>query len=652
MQAWIRVWSLAGIGPVLLSACAMSEPEPAWWEQLEADGPCYRVDLTDGLDESSTTELEDLYACLDAHGHLEALDLTFAQSLAETSRIGEPTALDLARLFNALPRVDIDPIGLVTGAIDWLQHPDDPLGLVLDLTLELMSGERASTVRAGLVDLHDPTVLEGGLLVPLAPVLPAVATSLLDDGTTTDTLADALESDTVDTLLDWGIALAESEDAEVVALREALPGALGEAITDTRSPDNDHHPGTSGDSLRDAVEVLVLADDNAIDALAPELIAILEDEGARENLGDTLETLAADGVLAPVPAELRWMVTIDVQGGTLQSGEDSALFALLRLLDSGNTEMECSLDLWVTDLEVNLGNLSVALLEAFADQDPDTVTSGVDLLSTVLGWGLSESVLSSIADSGVCPALDQQMLDDLDSIERLQDPEAYDLLVATLSVLSALKNADQSRIPELVDAVSTLRDLDAVEPVEEVVRDLGAGRLLPLSVDLLPLLLEPEAHDLVLASGEVIDLDTAFDVVLALLEPDGAERAWHTYDAALVPVLEADGTWEVLGNAAPLLSDENAILGQPLELVPLLQEFDPDRESLALLANVLRDPQLVAPALRLVEAEDTVDALLSSEESAAGGDAPLAWAGTLILDGTLDDLLAIVDLVLQAAEGR
>ncbi len=51
----------------MVGGCAETTP---WTEQLVPGGPCYAVNLLDGLDNSSTQEEHDLFACLDANGTL------------------------------------------------------------------------------------------------------------------------------------------------------------------------------------------------------------------------------------------------------------------------------------------------------------------------------------------------------------------------------------------------------------------------------------------------------------------------------------------------------------------------------------------------------------------------------------------------------
>ena len=64
-------------------------------------------------------------------------------------------------------------------------------------------------------------------------------------------------------------------------------------------------------------------------------------------------------------------------------GEDSAWVSLIRLLARGNTDVACSIDLWLIELEFELSNFSVAILTELAhSRDPDNMASGVSL------WGM------------------------------------------------------------------------------------------------------------------------------------------------------------------------------------------------------------------------------------------------------------------------
>ena len=57
------LWSL------LLFSCQESAEAPRWQDQLAPSGPCWFVQLGDGLSEESTTELHALFDCVNQNGN-------------------------------------------------------------------------------------------------------------------------------------------------------------------------------------------------------------------------------------------------------------------------------------------------------------------------------------------------------------------------------------------------------------------------------------------------------------------------------------------------------------------------------------------------------------------------------------------------------
>ena len=56
---------------LLMVGCGGNTSPPSWTDQVSPSGPCWEVNLTDGLDESSTDELHGLFDCLNQGGNLD-----------------------------------------------------------------------------------------------------------------------------------------------------------------------------------------------------------------------------------------------------------------------------------------------------------------------------------------------------------------------------------------------------------------------------------------------------------------------------------------------------------------------------------------------------------------------------------------------------
>ena len=86
-----------GLALLMVGCGAASAPE-SWTEQVSPSGPCWEVNLTDGLDESSTDELHGLFDCLNQGGNLapfsgvvDAMDATSRSGIPLSSRYIAPS---------------------------------------------------------------------------------------------------------------------------------------------------------------------------------------------------------------------------------------------------------------------------------------------------------------------------------------------------------------------------------------------------------------------------------------------------------------------------------------------------------------------------------------------------------------------------------
>jgi hypothetical protein len=637
-----------------LSGCAFVEQDDRWSDQLQADGPCWRVDLGDGLDESSTAELRDLFACLNRQGAVEPL-APMVEALEQPSRAGVPLGIELAGLVNDLPSAQVDLGGLLDLTLALLEDEQRPIEPLAELLVELILGQPYPQV-PGMSDPGSVQALDQGVVRPALPVLGLVAGAVLDQPEPllpllTQVAPDPAVADAVCTL----VGLATTTDPQAAALGADLLPALGQALEQARSPDNDLWDGASGDAVRDLTLALLVdpGEDGqtALSALRPLLLPLLEDELLVANLRETLAEARAAGRLETLPAQLRYLATVDVQGRDLVYGQDSALLALLRLLDSANTEVSCSIDLVITDLTIDLGNLSVALLGLLADQDPQAAADGVDLISEVLGWGFTEDTLDFVADSGLCPVIDDQLVSDLGSIDRLSDPEVDDLLVVLLSALADLRDGQEDHLIGVVDLASLLHARGLVPPVEEALRDLGGGDLAADLSQIVGLVLDPAP--LAVAGCPTGASPLTFEGLAGLLRAALADRLGGPPVEVIGPVLQAalsqEGAWVALHNLGALLRQPEARLPQGLPLLADLVRLDPDLSLLTGLVPLLQDDALVYPALRLAEAPALLDAAAAPSDDQRQG--PLPWVASLVVEGTLDSLLRTIDLALELLDG-
>jgi len=648
----VRPTALLPACAVLLSACTLPQDQ-SWAEQLSAEGPCWRVDLLDGLDESSTDELHDLYDCISQRGAFAPLR-PVVDSLDATGRAGVPLGVDLAGLVNQLPTIGVDVWSLAGAGLDLLRAPERPLDMLLQVGVELIYGRPYDTV-ATSVDLAAAAELQQGVIAPMLPVLAGGASTVLDTGDVLPSLlADVVDDPALADLTCTVAGMDQSLDADVADLADRIIPDLGDGLLRATDASNDRWAGASGNSLRDLLDVALVQrggdGDTLLVAGRDDLLAIIDDALVVANLRQTLQAAQDARQLALLPSQLQYLVTVDVDGGSLTAGEDSALTALLRLLDSANTDVDCSVDLVVIQFDFSLGNLSVALLSLLADQDPEAAASGIDLLGDLLGLGLTESTLDLVADSGLCPVIDQQLVSDLQSIDRLSDPPVYDLLVNLLRVLDDLRSGQEDRLPATVDLISTLVQRGAVPPLEELARDIGGAALAADLVEALGLLLDPTALqvDACPTDSHPLDLEGALGLVRAAVQDRAGGAPLDTLQPLLDRVLGDDATWTAVANLGALARAADSRLQGLLPLVVSLLQVDPDLELTAQLAAIFADPTLAGPALRVVEDPGLAAALADTPPTSDG---PLPWAGRAVVDGTVGALLATLDLVLDTLQG-
>jgi hypothetical protein len=591
------------------------------------------VNLIDGFETDPAAELHAVFACLNAQGALDGYAPLDAALDART-RTGT-VAIAVGDLLTAAPDADISLSALAEGLADALDDPSEAR-LPIELGLELMYAAPYDALGTS-VTLNDEGALARGAVVPLLPVIGAASGALLDDDLASIGLvSDALRSPLTERLV-WTLAsTATSDDAALRPLGSGWAPGLAQALRLTTDASNDRWDEASGDSLRDLAGALLL--DTAADGrpnadlLSAPILELLADANVRSGARDLL---THDHLPDVIPG-LAHLSNVDIDGGALSDGEDSALVALLRLLDAGNTEVRCGIDLGLFEIDVSLGNLSVALVGALADLDPDTAVSGVDLLAEILGTDISAYLLEQVAASGVCPVIDETMVRDLGALDRLSDPETDGLFRFLLAVL----DAGRDRIDAIVELAGVLHVHGLVPPVEEAVRDLDGSLLVDAIVAFLPSLADPYAHhdgDFFPAGVDPIDVDAAFTLVEAVLSEDADGRTpLQMLSGPVAAIIGHDGTWTALHNLEPLLDTPDSRLAAAGPWFAGQLASDPDGEAFAVLADTIETPELVRPLLLIAEADGFREAVARTELLQPG---PLPTTASLVCGGTLDELL-------------
>ncbi|NCG21634.1 MAG: hypothetical protein GWP91_21680 [Rhodobacterales bacterium] len=639
-----RLLALSLVGLTLVG-CGYASDRTSWRDQLVADSPCFEVNLLDGLDDSSTAELRNLYDCVNHHGHVVALEPSMVSLEQSVSRSGLPAGVEVATALNAMADLDVDPLALAGVLLDAMRAPDRPVDELLNIGLELITGQRADRVRSGELSTSN---LESSVLIPLASVAPIAAGALLDGDLAAAEWAGSVivHPDTVRWIRTGSAYLESDLPAVSEPLTTALPN-LGQALLASQSPANDRWPGASGNSLKDLLRIYLVQDDPVLQDISADAAILLSDSVFRVALEAELVRLHNNRSLQDLGPDLAWLSNVDLRGDGLPPGEPSALHRFLRLLSNTNETMDCSL--WIVPIPFTNINLAVEVLEFIADMDPGAVQTTASVISILTDNFFSEFLLDQVAGSGICDTLTNEVMDDLIAVDVLTEPEANNLLTAIVGLLQVSKNNGTNHIPDVANLLQAAHQGGGTEPLEELARDLGNEDFLSDLVDVVPILADPSGHGITLEGDEPVDLAEAIGLIAWAVEIDdtSGNTGLQELRPLLVPILTEDGTWEALDRAGSLLRDEQSQTAHALELLPPLLALDPQLTLLQDLGPLLGERSVSMPLLRAIESPGVVEKLLAATPNQDGQQTvPLAFISGLIADGTLDEILALIDLLI------
>ncbi|MDP6932529.1 MAG: hypothetical protein QGG40_06405 [Myxococcota bacterium] len=639
---------LGAVAWLPIVGCSPPTAGTSWSDQLHPSGGCWEVDLLDGLDEASAAEVHALYDCLDQAENLAPLE-PVDSALDELGRLGDPLGVEVARSVNGITDLGIAWSGMAGDAIEALQEDDGTAILLSQVAVEWIYARPWSDLPQG-PDLDAPEAIEAGILAPALSPIAQAATGTLDAAAPVGDLAAlAIQSENLGRASCLIAGLADHPDTDLI---DRMTSDLGDAIAAGRDSSNDRWSSASGDSMVDLLRALGQRSEGAspLEHLAPHVVELTQSDTMRDGIEAALVSGLLEDRLDSLPQQMTYLASVDSEGGSLGSGEDSALLALLRLLSTANTEVQCSVDLWITDAEINLGNLSVAILQTMATWDPDNVESGLDLLESTLGFSLTPTLLDAIVASGVCPALDSTFVDDLDAIGRLGDPTMEDLLVVGLDVLAAVyDDGDEDHVEDLVQILAGAYDQGLAHPVEEALYDLGSSAIASDTMEVLGWILEASElpTDRCPNNVQPIDFAAFWEIMGASLDTNeelGAS-ALEVLQPGLDAALRDDGLALAWSNLGTLLADDRA---RTHEVLPaMVDKISPegDDQLADLFASTVSSDVVLQPMLRLLENEALGSAITNTTPQASG---PLPFFARVVTGGTLESVLWTLDLVLDA----
>lgn len=617
------------------------DPEEHWVDQLSPEGPCWNVNLVDGLDEESTQEIHSLFDCLNKTGNLAPL-AEIDEALDQETRFQEPAGLALARLTNALPTSGFDVFGVAGKLLQLMDQFFDDAEVVQAVTVEIIHGVPFSEVDQAV---HEPS---SGLIVPLLGVTQQAATVLLDQGASAHSaLVEATDSQLMADAFCSVVGTMQSEDDELSAFTDDLLPNLGSAWILASNSSNDIWPEASGNSVRDLIDFVDFTGESSTFGTAEDDIrSILGDSRVQRSAKDALVDAANAGHFTLLTRQLLHLASVDPDGRGLSGpgAEDiSALRAGLRMLDAANDELVCTIPLVGYDIE--LGNLSVEILKELTEMDTDTAVERLDLLGDVLGFGFTQVLADALVSSGACPAFTQQLLNDLRVIERLNDPEVENLVAVVQGLLNAVYvPGGQNRLAETVNIASTLHRSGAMLPMEEALRDLSESDLSSAATTLLLSVIDPSSLNTSACPEGAAPL--SFDSLWGYLH-DGFSG--ESEDTGLLEVAAAvrdsPEAWVLLDRAALLAANPDARVQELPRLSIELLTAPSGNEAAAIAKKLVADLELYRAALTLAENQALV-ASLTEPSGDHGG--PLVFLAKLILSDTVTVMLQTINLVLDS----
>ena len=621
---------------ILLAGCGLPN-QASWYDQLEADGPCHRANLLDGLDEDSTDEINDVFDCLN-QGNLEPLATTI-DALETPARDDQPAGFALARTLNTLPTEAIDLWGLLDVANDWFTNAESDISDWAHLGVELIYAQPYQDVVESGPSWRQSDV-DNGVISPLISTMPFVAQAILDsEEDVLSEIDDMLKSERADKLATTFQEIIHAEEGLPSTLTDGLMRELGEALVATQYGANDRWPDSTGNSLNDLAQALLTLEGDALvlESILDPASNILGDSLIETKLRAVIGELYDDGHIAELPSQLLVLVSTDTSGGTVASGEDSAFVSLVRLLAEANQDLDCSVGIWGWGFDVS--NPSVWFLQQLAALDPEDAASGVEIFGSTLSWSVFQELFGYVGSQ--C-GLGSQFEDDLEAVQRLSDEEVDDLLVVMMRFLQAFEEGQSDRIPDLVNVVSALHTQSLSEPFEEILRDLLPLPITNSLIEGLPLLLEPgsyysDAFD----TSQAFDFEELWQLLEATADLNGASPL-PKFRLLLGTLGEQTHPWTAIAHLGDLLSQEEAKMVSLLELfaaLPRSEETDTSQT-----AGILSDQAWTQDLMTTLETDALAVAMTTSSESDEGA---LPFAARLVTNGTLDSLLKSLELALQ-----
>jgi hypothetical protein len=629
---------------VLMAGCSFGPTPASLSDQLEPSGPCWEVDLSDGLNEDRLDEFHQLFECLNRTGNLDSF-AELDQVADEADRHGAPLGLTLIRMSNALPASSFDVLSIVGKALVAIQEHRDDFIVLMETLVEVIYAHPYAKVSEDF-DLDDPQALEDGLATPMLQLASGLSTLMLDAGPGfRETVASSIDEQIAQSAVCTLAGVVHSEDPSIESLSTELIPHIAEAWTLAGDTSNDLWDHGTGNSIRDLVEVArIQVDEGAFENIKPSLVTLLSDPRVQESTKQVLHDTAESGHLEGLAEQVLYLSNVDVLGRPLtepMAYDVSALQAGVRLINRANRPLSCDFLVY----EFTLDNMAVTILQELAQLETEQVENSLDFLVGILDGDIGPAILETAANNGLCSGFTPDLLDDLKVLERLNDPAVGNLVEVIHGLLDAVYlDGRIDRVYELVQVLDALHIEGFVPPVEEVLRDLATSDIVHDMTIILPTVIDPSVLHVDSCPTESAPLtyDQLWEAgKLAITEGDTSDESMGLI---VDYVLDSEHLWTILERGSALaLESESHIHDLPSLMVDVLTS-DEAAENSAMVLDTIDDPELWDSALTLLESEAIRDAILQPTDEVQG---PLPFMAHLIVSDTVTVMLQTLDLVLD-----
>ena len=269
----------------------------------------------------------------------------------------------------------------------------------------------------------------------------------------------------------------------------------------------------------------------------------------------------------------------------------------------------------------------------------------VDLLGDVLSFGLTETVLDAVVASGVCPVFSDQMVEDLEVLERLNDPAVGNLVAVMHGLLDAVyREGQHDRLTEAVDLISMFYTDGLIPPAEEALRDLASSRLAQDLSVIIQTVIDPSSLNVDACDSGADPLDFAM-LWQAASSASGTAAEESTLGFVVGQAVNNEAFWLMIANGAHLADQPEARIHQLPEVVINVLLDDSNGVGLDAIRQTVRNEKLWNSALALAESAPLTEAISAPSTEVEG---PLPFLARLIRSETVTVMLQTLELLLDS----